>query len=315
MLPTATASGSVRGSIEYVRCRFDADQGAGVYIRGNEADGCKVRLEQCEIVRRDKPDSKIAPITIVAPQQLDLDAGNVEIVDCMIRDSLDRQPLALSASPLAGLRNVSGSLTVESPSKKVTYTLDAEQLQAWFPAQGLVARIPRFDFDWRTSQPVVTKATAAKDHEQSFRLRREAALVVWAQAGQPVELAVVMEPVGRHTPKAGVIELTSPGGTAKKLKPKADEKQVLYTFTPQVKRPTSTRTGKAIAVRRCDQFAAPRPMGHPWERLGVSLIRPLGTLYFTVPPNVIAVCRGGCRRRYGRIGQSHDPRRRRQSGW
>lgn len=272
---------TVRGSIEFVDCRFDADQGAGVYIRGNEADGCKVRFERCEIVRRDEPDSKIAPITIVAPGQLDLDAGNVEIVDCLIRDSLERQPLVLSASPMTGLRNVSGSLTVESPAGKKDYTLDAEQLDNWFPSQGLVARIPRLEFDWQKATLAKPDASASKS-PATFRLRREATLLVWCTEGLPVELAVKMEPVGRHVPKTGVLDVTSPSGDTTKLKPRANEELITYTFTPQVTGPHQLHwqgdSGETLRPLRCSA-----PIAILTETLGANFIRPIGTLYFAVP--------------------------------
>jgi hypothetical protein len=275
---------TVRGSIEYIGCRFEADQGAAVYIRGNEADGCRVRFERCEIIRRDGPDSKIAPITIVAPQRLDLDAGNVEIVDCTIRDSLDRQPVALSASPMTGLRNVSGSLTVESPNGKTAYALDDEQLARWFPAQGLVARIPRLEFDWRKARPASVDASGPKD-SATFRLRREAAMLVWGRADQLIELTVKMEPVGRFTPKPGPIDITSPGGKTTKLMPKAEEAQADYTFTPQETGPHRLHWqgagGETLRPIRCT--AAIAILG---ETLGANFIRPIGTLYFAVPAGV-----------------------------
>ncbi len=275
---------TIRGSIEYVDCRFEADQGAAVYIRGNEADGCRVRLERCEIIRRDKPDSKIAPITIVAPQRLDLDAGNVEILDCTVRDSLDRPPLALSASPMTALRNVSGRLTVESPKGTTTYTLDAEQLARWFPAQGLVARIPRLAFDWRTAGPAKTDAVGPKDNA-TFRLRHEAALLVWGQTGQPVQLSVKMEPVGPFTPKPGAIELTAPSGKTTKIAPKVDEAHTGYTFTPQETGPHRLLwqgdSGETLRPVRCTA-----PLAILGEMLGANFIRPIGTLYFAVPAGV-----------------------------
>ena len=165
---------TVRGKIEYVNCRFEADILAGVYINGNEADGCRVRFEECEIIRRDEKMTRLAPITIEAPRRFDLDVGNIEINNCIIRDTLVRQPLALIASPMTGLRNVTGSLKVESPSGEQSYILDETQLDEWFPSQGLVARIPRFTFDWKKTRLAVTEVSA-KNQVTTFRFRGEAA--------------------------------------------------------------------------------------------------------------------------------------------
>jgi hypothetical protein len=223
---------TVRGTIEYVGCRFEADARAGVYIRGNEADGCRVRFEGCEVIRRDEKVTRLAPITIEAPQRLDLDVGNIEISDCIIRDTLSRQPLALIASPITRLRNLSGSLTVQSPDGERFYTLDAEQLDEWFPSQGLVARIPRMAFDWKRTELIDTDVSDA-DRGATFRLRREARLLVWGEADRPIKLVARVEPMGRHTPSTGVMNLTTAGGETTKLIPKVEDEQLVYRLTPR----------------------------------------------------------------------------------
>ena len=274
---------TIRGSIEYIDCQFDADQGAAVYINGNEADGCKIRLERCEIIRRDEPDSRTAPITIVAPRQLDLDAGNVEIIDCVIRDSIDRQPIALSASPMTGLRNVCGSLRVESPSGTKDYMLDEKQLSEWFPTQGLVAQIPRFDFDWRKVKPLNVEMAPAKGN--TFRLRREASWILWGTAGESVELTAKMERVGKYTPTADSIQVTATSGKTTELKPEVSDSQATYTFTPKATGPHRLRwkgeNGETLRFTRCSA-----PMAILAEGLGANFIRPLGTLYFAMPGGV-----------------------------
>lgn len=275
---------TVRGLIEYVDCRFEADKQAGVQIQGNEADGCKIRFERCEIIRQDEPDSRVAPITITAPRQLDLAAGNVEFDECLVRDTLDRQPIALHASPMAGLRNVSGSLTVESPKGKKSYTLDDEQLAKWFPSQGQIARIPQFDFDWRKAKLVKAEAVAGKAGA-TFRLRREAALLVWAEANKPVELAAKLEPVGQHTPKPVSIDVTSASGKTITVKPQLEDKAVVYTFTPQETGPYRVHwqgdMKETFRPVRCTT-----PLAILAESLGAGFIRPIGTLYFAVPAGV-----------------------------
>ena len=219
---------TVRGKIEYVGCRFDADALGGVYIRGNEADGCRVRFERCEIIRRDETVTHIAPITIEAPRRLDLDVGNIEISDCMIRDTLVRQPLALIASPMTGVRNLSGSLKVDALDGEHFYTLDAAQLDEWFPSQGLVAGIPRMTFDWKNTK-LVASDISATERGKTFRLRGEAMLLVWGEAGHPVEFVANMEPVGRSTPSAGAMNVTTPDGETTKLNPKTQDKHS-HTF-------------------------------------------------------------------------------------
>ena len=114
-----------------------------------------------------------------------------------IRDTLVRQPLALIASPMIGLRNLTGSLTVESPNGEHLYTLDVAQFEEWFPSQGLAARIPRFAFDWKKTRLAVTDVSAA-DKGTTFRLRGEAGWLVWGEADCSIKIVARLEPVGRQ---------------------------------------------------------------------------------------------------------------------
>ncbi len=153
---------SVRGSIEFVNCRFDQDLGGGIQVRGNEADGCRIRFARCELIRDDRERPGPAPITIQAPRRPDLTIGNIEFAQCVIRDTRARRPIELAVSPLAGLDKVTGSLTVHSPEGERQLTLDSAQLQRWFPDQGRIGSIPRWDFDWRNCQPVSAHALDAR---------------------------------------------------------------------------------------------------------------------------------------------------------
>jgi hypothetical protein len=275
---------TVRGKIEYVGCRFEADARAGVYIRGNEADGCRVRFERCEVIRRDEKVTRLAPITIEAPRRLDFGVGNIEISDCIIRDTLVRQPLALIASCMSRLRNMTGSLTVESPNGEHCYTLDAEQLNEWFPSQGLVARIPRMAFDWKKKKLAVTDVSAA-DEGTTFRLRGEATLLVWGEADRSIELVARVEPVGRQTPSAGIMNLTTPHGETTKINPKVEDEQLVYYLTPRKTGPHRLHwQGDSKTTIRPVRWSAPVAiLGEP---LGVNFIRPAGTLYFFIPAGV-----------------------------
>jgi hypothetical protein len=277
---------TVRGSIDFVDCRFEADKAGGVYIQGNEADGCRIRFERCEIIRRDKAATRLAPITIEAPRRLDLDVGNVEIADCVIRDSIARRPLGLVVSPMTRVRNVSGSLTHETPQGKTTFALDAEQLAVWFPQQGLVDNIPRIAFDWRKMVPVAVDSTDTDDDNGgSVRLRGKAALLVWGTAEKPLELIVKVEPVGRYTPPTGTMTLTGPDGDQTRLSPTVRDDRIFYTFSPQVTGPHRIEwQGDSKSILRLIECSA--PLGFLGESLGADLFRWTGTLYFAVPSGV-----------------------------
>jgi hypothetical protein len=276
---------SVRGSIEFVNCRFDNDRGGGIQIRGNEGDGCRMRFVECTVIRQDVNDLSTAPITILAPRRPDLTTGNIELARCVVRDALDRRPISLSASPLIGLENLSGSLDVVSPAGERSYTLDAAQLQQWFPDQGRIARVPRWDFDWRTCQSVTAGGVSFVDGRGSVRLRQRASLIVWAEAHQPLKLEVIMEPVGRYTAGPGQLQLTAPTGEPQRLPPQVAAGRVAYEFTPRQDGPHRLDwTGSSHETLR--PVRCSRPLAILSELSGTSLIHPVGTLQFRVPAAV-----------------------------
>ena len=272
---------SVRGSIDYVGCRFDSDQGGGIHIRGNEADGCRVRFEGCEVIRRDPPDARAAPVTIEAPARMDIDAGNIELKNCLIRDSLSRRPIDLATSPLTRLRNLSGNLRSESPAGTTAYVIDAAQLAKWFPEHQETMRIPRYDFDWSRAVPL-SATLPAPAGLPNLRLRQSATMLVQGVAGVPVELLTRVEPVGSHTPPPGKMTLTTPDGQPRILKPVLHDQQVSYQLTPVSSGPLLLRwDGDSRDTLRPVRCSA--PLAFSTDGRGLHLFRSTGTLHFAFP--------------------------------
>ncbi len=250
----------------------------------NEADGCQVRFERCEIIRRDEETTHLAPITIEAPRRLDLDVGSIEISDCIVRDTLVRQPVALVASPMTRLRKMTGSLTIQSPSGEEIYTLDAAQLEKWFSSQGLVARISKMVFDWKKTSPVATNIARA-DEETIFRLRGETAWLVWGQANRPIELVARTGPVGRHTPATGTMTVTTADGQTATRAPEIEDEELVYRLRPRKTGPHRFHwQGNSKTTIRLVRRSSPAAI--LGESQGVDLIRPNGTLCFCIPAGV-----------------------------
>ena len=275
---------TVRGSIEFVECSFVAEQGAGVYIRGNEADGCRVRLKRCEIERRDEPGSRLAPICIEAPRQPDVDVGNIQIDHCTIRDSIHRKPIRLIASPMTRLRGLSGILTYESPDGKDDFVLDEAQLAEWFPEQGLIDQIPRFPFEWQRTRPMHADRRR-DDSAGGFRVRTESAMLVWGMAKGTVELAAKVEAVGRHAPARGALTVTAPDGTTSRLNPSVDGDQLSCSLKTPMTGPYRLHW-QADSTTTFRILSCSAPWVHLAESRGINFIRPIGTLYFAVPTGI-----------------------------
>ncbi len=280
---------TVKGSIEFIDCRFEADQGGAVIIRGNEADGCLLRLQRCAIICQDKDETRWSPIAIEAPPSLNIGAGNIEISDCVLRDAVARSPISLIASPLTGLPGISGSLTYVSPAGKQSYAINEQQLAQWFPQQGRVDHIPPFAFSWQDAKPLAAEipTTGKADDEKliSFRLRSEADLLVWGRGGEPVTLVANLETVGQHKLADSSMSVTAPDGDTRQLTPAIEGDHVAYNFTPPV-------SGTYRLQWRCGPNATLRPLhcSVPWTFLqtanNLHLFRCTGTLFFTVPAGV-----------------------------
>ena len=91
--------------------------------------------------------------------------------------------------------------------------------------------------------------------------------------------------MGRHTPSAGVVNLTTPGGETTKLNPKVEDKQLVYRLRPRNTGPHRLHwQGDSKTTIRPVRWSAPGAI--LGESLGVNLIRPVGTLYFSVPAGV-----------------------------
>lgn len=284
---------SVTGRIEFADCRFDADAGGGLIIRGNETDGCQQRFVRCEIIRRDQHEKHAAPIIVEAPRSLEAGTGNIELSQCTVRDAIARQPIALIASPLAGLPGISGSLTSYDPAGERCYTIDASQLAAWFPGQGRVDQIVPYEFSWPElswpdARPAATDAPAAQlvdEPPHMFHLRGEADLLVWGQAGEAVELLADLGTVAAHPLAEGNMTLVAPDGTPTQLVSAAHNGHTAYRFTPPA-------SGTYCLQWRSGPHATFTPLrcAVPWALLqpprGLHLFRCTGQLQFAVPAGV-----------------------------
>ena len=238
----------------------------------------------CEIIRRDKEGSKQAPITIQAPKRLELGVGNIEIKDCVIRDTSVRKPVGLIASPITRLQNLTGSLAVETPLGRRQYILDEKQLNEWFPSQGLIGRIPGYDFDWKNTKLI--PGTDVDMKAATFRLRRQAEFLIWGKANRPIQLEAIIEPVGRYTPSAGTMKLMKSDGQSMELKPEVKDNRLLtYRITPRATGPLKLQwqsdSHTTIRPVKCSA-----PMALIGDLTGLNFIHPQGSLYFFVPAGI-----------------------------
>jgi hypothetical protein len=272
---------AVSGTMDFEGCRFDSDQSGGIYIRGNEADGCRIRFSDCEIVRPAGQTASPAPVIIEAPRQMDIDAGNITLDDLRIRDAVSRKPVLIAASPLTRLRHISGRLRYESPTGIESITLDDKQLAEWFPDHQRAMEIPRYHFDWSNAVPI--SGTPPPDRDlPPFRLRRFATMITSGKAGRPLELLAKVTELGRRKAPPGTMTLTTSDGDSLVLEPKVRDDHLTYTFTPNTTGPIRLDwhggARDTICLVRCSS-----PIALSAEAKGLRLFKPTGTLHFAFP--------------------------------
>lgn len=274
---------TVGGSVEYEACRFDADETAGVYVRGSEAGGGRVLFRKCEIVREDRRiETALAPITIELPRRLDVDLGVIRIEDTLVRDALARRPIGLSGSPLARIAGLEGDLRHRSPQGEAAFRLDAAQLAEWFPDQARATRIPPFAFDWRRAAPVSRSVAPCPE---GLRLRRAATLLVWGEAGEACELRVEFGGLGSREPVSGSIRSLDASGIESRLQPGTEGRVSVFRFTPKRSGPLRLEW-QGDSKETLEPVSCSAPMALLLEAAGLNLFRSPGRLFFAVPEGV-----------------------------
>lgn len=277
---------SVRGTIDFVNCQLEDDADGGVYVRGNEADGCRIRFAECTVIRSEtviETERAGAAFTLAAASQPDWDIGNVVFEGCTVNDATNRRPIALSASPLARLRNITGAIAYTSPNGTQRLEIDDRQLAEWFPEQSQAGRIPRYDFQWQ--QLPAVEAGATDLGARGYRLRRRASLLLWCRAGVPLELVARLQGVGGAIPQPGTFHVTAPDGQTTELEPRPDGDQLAIRFTPREdgvhRLQWSATSSETLRVQQSSV-----PLAFLAEKSGLDLFVPSGTLHFWVPAGV-----------------------------
>jgi len=123
---------AVKGKIEFIGCTFKDSANAGVIVSDVPVGGCKVRFVDCSILDPAAGKPASAPIVIQSRKGATKPVGGVEFVNCTIRDSLDRNPLAYNGGgSTADVRDVSGTINLERNGVRQTIKITPELLMGW----------------------------------------------------------------------------------------------------------------------------------------------------------------------------------------
>ena len=132
---------AVTGKIEFIGCTFKDSANAGVLVSDVPVTGCKVRFVDCSILDAAAGKPASAPIVFQSRRGAAQPIGGVEFVNCTVRDSLDRNPLAyIDGGSTAGMRDVGGTINLERNGVRQTIKLAPELLEQWFAASRGLSR-------------------------------------------------------------------------------------------------------------------------------------------------------------------------------
>jgi len=187
---------TVNGVIEFVDCKFEGSEGAGIYIAQKPPFGCKVRFVKCEISDAALKQVTQSPIMFASARGNFEPIGGVEFIDCVVRDKVERLPMAFFNPAGVELTDVIGTLTLIRDGRATKFELTRELINEWFPQQAFKV-FPKFEVKGAKFVPLFPDAKFPQGVSSTARLRGVAEFLVWANAGEKVAFTLKVLPVGK----------------------------------------------------------------------------------------------------------------------
>jgi hypothetical protein len=220
---------TVNGVIEFVDCKFEGSEGAGIYIAQKPPFGCKVRFVKCEISDAALKQVTQSPIMFASARGNFEPIGGVEFIDCVVRDKVERLPMAFFNPAGVELTDVIGTLTLIRDGRATKFELTRELLNEWFPQQAFKV-FPKFEVKGAKFVPLFPDAKFPQGVSSTARLRGVAEFLVWANAGEKVAFTLKVLPVGKVEVRPAKLAITTPSGKVIGMKDAVAERDNDYEF-------------------------------------------------------------------------------------
>ena len=220
---------TVNGVIEFVDCKFEGSEGAGIYIAQKPPFGCKVRFVKCEISDAALKQVTQSPIMFASARGNFEPIGGVEFIDCVVRDKVERLPMAFFNPAGVELTDVIGTLTLIRDGRATKFELTRELLNEWFPQQAFKV-FPKFEVKGAKFVPLFPDAKFPQGVSSTARLRGVAEFLVWANAGEKVAFTLKVLPVGKVEVRPAKLAITTPSGKVIGMKDVIAERDNDYEF-------------------------------------------------------------------------------------
>jgi hypothetical protein len=220
---------TVNGVIEFVDCKFEGSEGAGIYIAQKPPFGCKVRFVKCEISDAALKQVTQSPIMFASARGNFEPIGGVEFIDCVVRDKVERLPMAFFNPAGVELTDVIGTLTLIRDGQVTKFELTRELINEWFPQQAFKV-FPKFEVKGAKFVPLIPEAKFPQGVSSAARLRGVAEFLVWANAGEKVAFTLKVLPVGKVEVRPAKVAITTPSGKVIGMKDAVAERDNDYEF-------------------------------------------------------------------------------------
>jgi hypothetical protein len=220
---------TVNGVIEFVDCKFEGSEGAGIYIAQKPPFGCKVRFVKCEISDAALKQVTQSPIMFASARGNFEPIGGAEFIDCVVRDKVERLPMAFFNPAGVELTDVIGTLTLIRDGRATKFELTRELINEWFPQQAFKV-FPKFEVKGAKFVPLFPDAKFPQGVSSTARLRGVAEFLVWANAGEKVAFTLKVLPVGKVEVRPAKLAITMPSGKVIGMKDAVAERDNDYEF-------------------------------------------------------------------------------------
>lgn len=220
----------VGGFIEFIDCEFEGSERAGISVGQKSAAGFKVRFVRCKVTNAAVKLPEQSPVVFASAPGNFEPIGGVEFVDCVVKDEIDRMPMAyLDFAGGLELTDIVGKFTLIRGSQKKVYELNRDLLNEWFPKQAFRV-FPKFEIKNVKFEPLFLEAKPQRAISSNARLRGRAEFLVWAERGSKVSFTLSVEPVGKTDAPPAKVKLLTPSGQTVELEDAVSKRDNEYEF-------------------------------------------------------------------------------------
>ncbi len=205
-----TTDGAPDGLVEFVDCLFEDSTGVGIGV-SKPASRSRVRFVNCSVINPAADAPTVTPIVLTSNRTANVPAGGVEFVDCVIQDTVERNPMSFVDGGGVGLADITGTLIIEKNGQQETVALTDEVMGEWMPVITWKI-IPHLTLAGLTLGPLVPDASDEAFGFGFAKVRNFGSFLLWADEGDEVAFTVDYFQVGDYTGKPIAVVITGPSG-------------------------------------------------------------------------------------------------------